>query len=80
MNLTGDIYKMKLHEQIINTDNTGILGTEITRVAGGWLYTTFDFNHSIASTVFVPFDNEFQEKYDDGTSANCSDFNYNLAP
>jgi hypothetical protein len=80
MNLNGDIYRMKLHEQIFNTDGTGILGTEITRVAGGWLYTTFNLNRNVASTVFVPFHNEFQEKHDDGSSAKCSDFNYDLAP
>jgi nitrogen fixation protein len=62
MNLSGDIYKMKLHEQIINTDNSGILGTEITRVAGGWLYTTFNLHRNVVSTVFVPFNNEFQLK------------------
>jgi hypothetical protein len=72
MKPNGDIYKMKLHEQIFLTNTSGVLGTEVTRVAGGWIYTTFNFNHNISSSVFVPFDNEFQQKYDDDSAAEAN--------
>ncbi len=42
-----DIYKLKLHEQII-LDNR----TVVRRVPGGWIYN---------DSIFVPFDNEFQQ-------------------
>lgn len=42
------IYDLELHEHIYVGDNT------VIRVAGGWIYI---FK---SSSVFVPFDNEFQ--------------------
>jgi hypothetical protein len=49
-----DIYQMKLHESFCIGYN------DITRVPGGWIYTKFNEEYQIESSVFVPFHNEFQ--------------------
>jgi len=49
-----NIYEMKLHESIV------IGYYEILRVPGGWVYTHFEEDAKIESSVFVPFNNEFQ--------------------
>jgi hypothetical protein len=51
----SDIYKMKLHE-VIEIDRC----TSAQRVPGGWIYTTCSISRAISS-VFVPYNNEFQE-------------------
>lgn len=51
-----DIYKLKLHESI---EIRRLGGFTITRVPGGWLYRFLHTGSVTASTVFVPFDNEF---------------------
>ena len=54
------IYDMQLHEQVGETDS--LIGVNILRVPGGWIYTTID-KGGITDAVFVPFNNEFlQEK------------------
>lgn len=61
-----ELYEMKLHDKILIEDP--IDHYYVTRVPGGWIYHTI---HSIPnsrnepedirmSSVFVPFDNEFQ--------------------
>jgi len=60
------IYKMKLHEEIMIVD-----GSKIMKVPGGWIYTQFELNQPPAgdngwnetfttTSVFVPFNDEFQ--------------------
>ena len=51
-----NIYEMKLHEYI-QLENDLV----IHRVAGGWLYTIPRLDCGQMNTVFVPFNNEFQE-------------------
>lgn len=54
---TKTIYNLELHETL----EVKHLGSkmEITRVAGGWVYS-FDYpGYRTAPLVFVPFDNEF---------------------
>ena len=46
------MYDMELNESI----SRGLI--RIRRVPGGWIYTTYNSHHM--STVFVPFDPEFQ--------------------
>lgn len=53
------IYELKLHE--ITFAHDGSLFTQAIRVAGGWIYTSIDKGHRIGASVFVPFNNEFQE-------------------
>ncbi len=49
------IYELKLHE-----DYTPKIGSwQVMRVAGGWIYTYF--NTEPHHSIFVPFNNEFQE-------------------
>lgn len=58
----SDIYKMKLHE------HKSIDGKSITRVPGGWIYRVCHQNLDkklVYSTLFVPFNNEFQRKSDE---------------
>lgn len=50
-----DLYSMKLAESI-ELDNRFV----ITRVPGGWIYSSTSYESRTA--VFVPFDNEFQER------------------
>jgi hypothetical protein len=56
--MSVNVYNMKLHEKVFEG------GTEITRVPGGWIYTTESYGveeaHWSVSSVFVPFNNEFQ--------------------
>ena len=53
-----DIYSMKLHETVITTTDDIKREIEITRVPGGWIYA----RPALSTSVFVPFDNEFQRK------------------
>lgn len=50
-----DIYKMQLHE-IVQVE-----GMQIFRVAGGWIYDFIEYNGYQASTIFIPFNNEFMQ-------------------
>ena len=58
------IYSMKLHE-VITVTTTSIEGTSfsyflIVRVAGGWIYQTWDAEkQEYIRETFVPFNNEF---------------------
>jgi hypothetical protein len=54
----SDIYKLKLHEEILIQGGT-TCRLYAMRVAGGWIYTWVV--NSITSSVFVPFDSEFNE-------------------
>ena len=60
-----EIYKMKLHQTIVKyteaESGQESVKFNITRVPGGWIYTTFAYNQSIVQT-FISFDNEFQTK------------------
>ena len=53
------LYKMKLNELMSIKPNI-----EVLRVAGGWvyMYTTINRSGTSISTVFVPFNNEFQNE------------------
>lgn len=56
-----DIYGMELHAEIeLDKYNT------ITRVPGGWIYRNWTYSDKngdwIGNSVFVPYDNEFQNK------------------
>jgi hypothetical protein len=63
------IYDMELHEELIATplkEKIGGIGSEfecaplrILRVPGGWVYCNVYLN---SPGLFVPFDNEFQNK------------------
>lgn len=53
-----NIYKMKLHETIKGCNHE--LTYYITRVAGGWIYEMPRGNTRRFTSVFVPFNNEFQ--------------------
>lgn len=59
-----DIYKLDMHEVTMTTetDLKDWLFTTVMRVPGGWIYRSFDKGNNIMAAVFVPFDNEFQEK------------------
>lgn len=48
------IYDLELNESI------DVNGHTVHRVPGGWIYMTY--NYGKVSSVFVPFDNEFQNK------------------
>jgi len=61
---------MGLHEKLTIKDSQPV---EILRVPGGWIYTYFQLNQVmmqnggwseeyIPSSIFVPFNNEFQKK------------------
>jgi hypothetical protein len=54
------IYEMDLHDEIEVDD------TRVTRVPGGWIYTftSYDDRNDTwrISSVFVPYNNEFQRK------------------
>jgi hypothetical protein len=56
MTKPSNIYEMGLHESI------WIDGFVILRVAGGWIYTSYDVNGELHNSMFVPYDNEFQQK------------------
>jgi len=63
-----DIYKLKLHDTCsLQSDRWGDI--EIIRVPGGWLYDYTKFTSAedelsplAKAVVFVPFNNEFQQK------------------
>lgn len=50
-----NLQEMKLHTKL-NFDCFTVL-----RVSGGWIYTLTDGYGNNPTTVFVPFNNEFQE-------------------
>ena len=52
-----NIYELELHETITISD-----GMLVTRVAGGWIYEFQKPQVNILEIVFVPYDNEFQQK------------------
>ncbi len=56
------VYKLKLHEMKMFGNVQDALATTALRVPGGWVYSTFDKSHNIGSSVFVPWNNEFQEE------------------
>ena len=51
------MYQMKLGENIENYPNTNS-AEKLIRVPGGWVYIFGDMQGT--SSVFIPFDNEFQ--------------------
>ena len=54
------IYDLKLHESTYAVDGIhASLCVLVTRVAGGWVYNSFDTSNNIGSSVFVPYNNEF---------------------
>ena len=58
------IYSMKLHEVItltpISIEGTAVSYFSIMRVAGGWIYQTWDTEkQKYIRETFVPFNNEF---------------------
>lgn len=59
---TMNIYELKLHESIMLKNGDLV----IHRVAGGWLYTMPRLDCGQMNTVFVPFDNEFQQAIEQG--------------
>ncbi len=52
------IYDMKLHDELTLHGGAYQL---VTRVPGGWLYSTYTGNDMGVSSVFVPFNYEFLE-------------------
>jgi hypothetical protein len=54
-----DLYRMNLNDTIIVEGGT--IFTIARRVPGGWIFTSFDTRERIMSSVFVPWNNEFQE-------------------
>lgn len=59
-----NIYNLKLHDEIeVCCDDDGIPNCWCFRVPGGWIYTINSISHDKRnfSSVFVPFNNEFQE-------------------
>lgn len=53
------IYELKLHE--VARVHDGALFIQALRVAGGWIYLSFDKSSQIMSQSFVPFNNEFMK-------------------
>ena len=49
------LYSMKLHDTLFYDD------FQVTRVPGGWLYSKSDIVGKVLDSVFVQFNNEFQE-------------------
>ena len=56
--MNNDIYDMVLHGTMREDTEEGHL--IIRRVPGGWLYTFMDLGHSVMTTTFVRYHNEFQ--------------------
>jgi hypothetical protein len=52
-----DLYNMDLHERIDLEDNL----VWVLRVPGGWVYESVNPSTSALASVFVPFNNEFQQ-------------------
>lgn len=67
--MSKTIYDLKLHESLDVSENQRSETIICKRVAGGWIYTTFDYNthndRNVISSVFVPFNNEFQTEQTD---------------
>ena len=58
------IYELELHETLehfVSTEIRDALAYCVIRVPGGWVYSTFDKSSKIGSSVFVPYDNEFDK-------------------
>lgn len=55
LNSANDLYEMELHERRYVSDEI-----DVTRVPGGWIYTKYRLDQQAMTSVFVPFDNEFQ--------------------
>ena len=52
-----NIYELELHEE------TGISKyCYVTRVPGGWIYSSYNGSSDMQVQVFVPFSNEFQNQ------------------
>lgn len=62
------IYDLELHETLTvyteetKGNNQDTQRFHITRVAGGWIYSQVVGVNNSVSQIFVPFDNEFQNK------------------
>jgi len=52
------IYELKLHEETIVMDQGALVVTAL-RVPGGWIYNSYDKNHQIMGSVFVPYHEGF---------------------
>ena len=52
------LYSMKLHETI--EEPVDFITWHITRVPSGWIYSHVRLDAGQMNTVFVPFDNAFQ--------------------
>ena len=61
--LRKKIYNLKLHESV--TDN----GTNVMRVPGGWMYRRNGSLGNDTTSVFVPFNDEFNECKPQSTSS-----------
>ena len=61
------LYEMKLYEEIMPTSDGRL---QVMRVPGGWIYRFWEFDYEPGgkansygiNSVFVPYNNEFQEK------------------
>jgi hypothetical protein len=51
------VYTMGLHQFKHITD-----GFTVLRVPGGWIYTQYRLDSNIMTSIFVPFNNEFQKE------------------
>lgn len=50
-----DLMNMELHAELcLDSLFTDCLSVKIVRVPGGWIYTTFNLDSNIGSSVFVP--------------------------
>lgn len=54
-----NIYKLKLNETVELW--AGAITYFVTRVPGGWIYNNMRLDHGQMNSVFVPFDNEYQQ-------------------
>lgn len=50
------IYELDLHETV------KIRGYQVTRIAGGWIYTRLHNDWKILTSTFVPYNEEFKEE------------------
>jgi hypothetical protein len=58
-NLAKEQYSMKLDDVLAWDGEHNFI--EIRRVPGGWIYTFTDKSCPVMNSVFVPYNNEFQE-------------------
>jgi hypothetical protein len=49
---TEELFKLSMHESAMI--DAGCFAVSVMRVHHGWIYTTFDKSHGVASSVFVP--------------------------